>query len=264
VRNPRRPKGPGKAILVLFLAFASASLRADDPSVLRFATVSNLPPYSFVEGGNLKGIDIEVAREIANRAGVAVEIETMPWARVLRSMETGQADGAFSMYYVKARESFLVYVGIMHYDSLGLLVNASAPVGFRGMETLTGLTVARGRGVFVSDSFEAAAAEGKIKVIDSDDTQMGNVRMLTAGRVDAVIGVVETMLYYADELGVSDRVMAESVPIDGNRPGYLALSKASPAATDPAFQKRLSAAIQSVMTDGTYRRILEKYKPGSP
>jgi len=226
---------------------------------LRLATITNLPPYSFDEAGELRGVDVDVAREIAKRAGVTAAIVTMPWARVLLEMESGGVDGAFSMYYVEARKSFLEYVGVMHYDNLGLVSRAERPLAYSGVDSLRGLRIAKGRGVFVSDDFNAGAAAGRFTVIDSDDTQMGNVRMLLLGRVDAVIGVVETMLFYADELGASGKVSAVSGAIDGNRAGYLAISKGSPAFGGETLKARLREATAAVMEDGTYDAILDRY-----
>lgn len=53
---------------------------------MRLATVTNLTPYSYDENGTLRGVDIDVIREIAKRTGIEAVIEPMPWARVLISM----------------------------------------------------------------------------------------------------------------------------------------------------------------------------------
>ena len=53
-----------------------------DAGVIRVATDQKYKPQSFVEDGEWKGFDVDVANEVAARLGVTAEIEHQPWSIV--------------------------------------------------------------------------------------------------------------------------------------------------------------------------------------
>lgn len=52
------------------------------------------PPYSYADSGEVKGIYVEIVREIASRMpGYAVSIQPVPWKRGLLQVMNGEAFG---------------------------------------------------------------------------------------------------------------------------------------------------------------------------
>ncbi|MGF1644023.1 MAG: substrate-binding periplasmic protein [Thiotrichales bacterium] len=52
----------------------SAMARIKEKGVLDVAVYANFPPYSYVEGGIMKGVDVDVAKAVAERLGVGVAV----------------------------------------------------------------------------------------------------------------------------------------------------------------------------------------------
>jgi len=64
----------------------------------------NLSPYSYLEGDTLKGISVEMVREILPALGYEdVTIEVYPWSRALALLEAHENGVLFSMAYTKER-----------------------------------------------------------------------------------------------------------------------------------------------------------------
>lgn len=90
-------------LLLLALAVAAPAARADDAlrrvrakNEILIATDATYPPFEFVENDALTGFDIELGKAIGEEIGVPVRFESLEWAGVLASVETGKCDLAMS------------------------------------------------------------------------------------------------------------------------------------------------------------------------
>lgn len=257
-------KKPFVFAAVLVAALLSPILGARAKDILRLATVDNIPPYVFMEDGKITGISVDVIRELARRGGFAVEIETAPWARVLLGLETGEVDGAFSAYETEERKTFCLYTGRIHYDELRLAVRRDRRFDCHGLRSLYGKLVGKGRNVWVSKEFAEAVADGRIKLVETDDMRMINIKMLEAGRLDAVIGSPAAMLYYIRKLGYEKDIVVLPGALKERIPAYLVLSRASRLKNKEAWQRLLTRVLDAMHADGTIRDINAKYGVDGP
>jgi polar amino acid transport system substrate-binding protein len=95
--------------LILLLAAGVFGAQAQEPgSTIRFAD-SPFPPYTIGEEGDIdeQGIGPEIAREACRRMGVACTIELHPWQRVLRMLQTGDADAVPAVMEAPERDWYL-------------------------------------------------------------------------------------------------------------------------------------------------------------
>jgi len=74
---------------------AGSSLTAE-AGVLTMATNAEFPPYEFYEGGNIVGIDAEIAAAIADKLGLELRIEHIDFDSVVPSIESGKYDMAMA------------------------------------------------------------------------------------------------------------------------------------------------------------------------
>ena len=71
----------------------NADTSNDDASdVLVMATNATFPPYEFYEGGEIVGIDAEVAAKIAEKLGKTLRIDDMEFGAIINAVTTGKAD----------------------------------------------------------------------------------------------------------------------------------------------------------------------------
>ncbi len=72
---------------------------------LVMATNAEFPPYEFKEGGDILGIDVDMATAIADKLGMELVIEDMAFDSIITAVDSGKADfGAAGMTVTPERE----------------------------------------------------------------------------------------------------------------------------------------------------------------
>ena len=59
---------------------------------LTMATNAAFPPYEYIEGGEIVGIDADIAAAIAEKLGLEIQIEDMEFDAIIESVKSGKAD----------------------------------------------------------------------------------------------------------------------------------------------------------------------------
>ena len=68
------------------------------------ATNAEFPPYEYYEGGEVVGIDADIARAIAEDMGMELKIEDMAFDSIIAAVQSGKADfGAAGMTVTEDR-----------------------------------------------------------------------------------------------------------------------------------------------------------------
>ena len=60
--------------------------------VLTMATNAAFPPYEYIEGGAIVGIDADIAAAIAEKLGLEIQIEDMEFDAIIEAVKSGKAD----------------------------------------------------------------------------------------------------------------------------------------------------------------------------
>lgn len=199
VRQPEQKRGRSmkkmsaslfSAALFLITSYASAQQN------LTFVTLDNFPPYTWRENGNAKGIDTDIVNELADRLGLEIIIDFVPWKRVLAGTEKGAADGAFAAFKTAEREVFAYYVEPpLHKSVYKVFVKKGKEFQFNDIRDLYGKIIGKNSGFHISDEFEQAGKDKKIFIDDYGITMEQNIKKLNAGRFDGVVGNVDEILY---------------------------------------------------------------------
>ena len=72
---------------------------------LTMATNAAFPPYEYLEGGKIVGIDAEIAKAIADKLGLELQIDDMEFDSIIESVKGGKADiGVAGMTVTPERE----------------------------------------------------------------------------------------------------------------------------------------------------------------
>ena len=96
-----------KALQLIFLfVLSSFTISANaETGTLKVLGMENYPPFSFEKNGKMVGIDNEVMYEIGKRIGVEVEIDYLPWKRLLANLKYGSTDAAFALFFTQERNN---------------------------------------------------------------------------------------------------------------------------------------------------------------
>ena len=78
-------------VLAMLFAFAGCA-KKDDSNKLVMATNAAFPPYEYIEGGKVVGIDAEIAAKIAEKLGMELEIKDVDFDTIIAGVQTGKYD----------------------------------------------------------------------------------------------------------------------------------------------------------------------------
>ncbi len=162
---------------------AAKEAASESKGTLVMATNAEFPPYEFHEGGEIVGIDVEIARAIAEEMGMDFEIEDIAFDSIIPEVQSGKADfGAagmtvtedrlmsvdFSDTYATATQVIIVQEGNTDIATPDDLANKTI-----------GVQLGTTGDIYVSD-VEGATVEQYNKGFEA-------VQALTQGKVDAVV-----------------------------------------------------------------------------
>jgi len=216
------------------------------------------PPYEYYENGELTGRDYDIIKEICRRTGIEPEFRERPWKRAIQEVKDGTSDAIFSLVKTDERETFLYYPSEpLSYESYIFLARKGSGIKINSLDDLKGKTV----GVCCDYSYfdEFDNHKGFTREYTKDDSHQ--LLKLAGGRMDVVIINHQVYIFtvkglgkgYADKFEKIDYKKAPDIPM------YVAFSKALGKKTE-VLNRQFSQEIRKMKNDGSYLRILKKYK----
>ncbi|MDE5603431.1 MAG: transporter substrate-binding domain-containing protein [Helicobacter sp.] len=112
-----------KIFLTLFLIIIPLFLlgcKKEDKLVM--ATAANFAPFEYKEGKEFKGIDIEIAQEIAKALGKNLEILDIEFDSVVSAVNSGNADFGMSGLTINPTRSKVIDFSIPYYDAAQVVI----------------------------------------------------------------------------------------------------------------------------------------------
>jgi len=100
----------GLALALMASAASRARATADEAPSVRVVT-EQLPPYSFEDGGVVKGASTAVVRAVLEQAGLRYTLELVPWARALDTALHERNTFIYSIARTEEREGQLLWLG---------------------------------------------------------------------------------------------------------------------------------------------------------
>ncbi|UTA46778.1 transporter substrate-binding domain-containing protein [Simiduia sp. 21SJ11W-1] len=186
--------------------------------------------------------------------GYAPHIQFMPFRRALSSAQQGKVEAIAPLYKSPAREAYLLFSDPLGVSATALFYRRAHPVHFERIQDLAGLKVAVMRGARVSDDFDSFAQLVRVEVTSYEQ----QVRMLMAGRVDAIVGeefVVRAMIERQYRLADHDIVQAPS-PV-ALQAMYVGVAKSAIGAQEKLVA--INAGVAKLAASGVLQSVLAEY-----
>ncbi|MGN0852333.1 MAG: transporter substrate-binding domain-containing protein [Kiritimatiellia bacterium] len=255
-----------RSLLVLAAALAMLAGCSDGSAGGKTLTVgfdADFPPYGFKQGGEYKGFDLDLAREVCARKGWTFVANPINWDTKDMELNSGAIDCIWNGFTMQGRENGYTWSVLYVDNSQVVLVKRGSPI--RKLSDLAGKLV----GVQTDTPVQKALAGkdgGKPAVAALGKTFKSLVVMpnynqavmdLEMGAVDAValdVGVARRKM--ADLPGkfelLAEIVMTETYGI-GFKKGNVAL------------KDEVEACVKALAADGTMARIARRYgiEPGA-
>ncbi|SFG10546.1 amino acid ABC transporter substrate-binding protein, PAAT family [Palleronia marisminoris] len=219
---------------------------ATDPSFVPFEMMDS-------ETGEMIGFDMDIIRELADRVGFEVNINTMDFNGIIPAVQTGNLDGAIAGITITDERAEIVDFSDPYYDSgLQILVGADND-DVKTVEDLEGLTIGTKIG---STSYDYLTEKfGDSATITPYPGSSDMYLALMGGSVDAVFYDAPNVGYFAKTRG-DGRVKVVGPLYEGQQYG-IAFSKGSD------LVEPVNEALAAMHEDGTYDEIYSNWF-GSP
>jgi polar amino acid transport system substrate-binding protein len=219
----------GAAVVALGSVVALAGCGSDEKSDVaadcqpehQFSTVedgkltvalTNTPPYSFEENGEMAGIDSDIVTQIAESECLTVTYEPYTYATAVPAVETGRVDVAVGGFYrTQARADVVTLSDPVYLDELTVM----SADGVSTVDDLIGKKVGTVEGYLWVDALKQLLGDDLKTYPDS----LSLAQDLTAGRLDigldgygAAAQSIEGTDYQIEVLETDDRVPATEEP----------------------------------------------------
>jgi len=212
---------------------------------LVMATNAEFPPYEYYEGGEIVGIDADIARAIAEDMGMELEIEDMAFDSIIAAVQSGKADfGAAGMTVTEDRLASVNFSDTYAEAKQVIIVKEGSEI--KSADDLTGKTV----GVQLGTTGDILADEIEDGTVERYNKGAEAVMDLVGDRVDAVIIDNEPAKVFVSQneglTMIEDAYEAEQYAI--------AIAKDN---TD--LVEKINASIANLKESGKLQEIIDKY-----
>lgn len=167
-------------VLLISLLFISGCGNKD---TLVMVTEAGFAPYEYYENGEIVGVDVDIAREIAKKLGKELEIKDVAFDSILNEVKTGKADfGAAGISYNEERAEEVDFT--INYATSKQIIVVRENSNISKKEDLENLTIAVQLGS-VGDSYVTQNYENA-KII-RQKKYLAAIEDLKTGKADCVV-----------------------------------------------------------------------------
>lgn len=243
-----------KKLIALFLSLMMIALSATAlADTLTMVTNASFPPYEYVEGEDVVGIDPEIAQAIADKLGCELKIVDMDFNSLIAAVQAGKAD--FAMAGMTVNEERLQMVNFSESYATGVqavIVKEDSPITSvddlkaEGANNKIGVQVTTTGDLYVTDDIEAAGLGTVERYRNGNEAVMA----LVNGKIDCVVIDIEpAKAYVAANAGLKilETTYAEE--------DYAACF----AKENTELLDKFNAALKDLKEDGTIDAIIGKY-----
>lgn len=216
------------------------------PGQFRVASVGDSKPYTFTDSsGKFTGFDVELFTDVAHRAGIDNVVFTgQDFSAILPAVANGQFDVGVAAIGItdKRKQTVDFYLTVLTTKTSGV----TSADGVKGKR----LGVVQGT---LQETYAMKNFPNSSLVRFPDNNAA--VSALNSGTIDAHFLDYEAAKDYVSKFGLVD---AADIP-SFDAPAGFAIAK-----NKPALKDALNKALKAAMDDGTWKRLYQKWFPGSP
>jgi len=120
--------------LIIVCAFACSLAQS---KILRVGTDAENPPFTYQEGNNIKGIDIEICKRIADKLGIKLQVTRYQFEDLFSALAQNKIDVAASAITITPKRKQTMDFTIPYFETdLAVVAKASSPVQIVNIEDI--------------------------------------------------------------------------------------------------------------------------------
>lgn len=237
-------------VLALMLSLTAVSALAD---TLVMATNASFPPYEYVEGDQVVGIDADIAAAICEKLGYELQIDDMEFDSLIAAVKSGKADFAMAgMTVTKERQQMINFSDSYATGIQSVIVKEGSDITCvddlfaEGANHTVGVQLSTTGDIYASGDIQDAGYGTVLQFPNGNEA----VLALVNGKIDCVIIDNEpAKAYVAANAGL--KVLDTSYAVEDYA--------AAIAKENTELLEKFNAALAELKADGTIDAIVAKY-----
>lgn len=235
------------AIMSVCLLASCGGAKTDDGKLV-MATNAAFEPYEFIEGGEIVGIDVDMAKAVCEKLGMELVIEDMEFDSIITAVQSGKADiGVAGMTITEDRLKNVDFTTPYTTATQVIIVKEDGATVAK-VDDLPGKKI--GVQLGTTGDIYASDYEQEGSTIERFNKGTDAVQALNQGKIDCVIIDVEPAKAFV-ELNAGLKILEEPFELEEYA---ICVSKDNAALTE-----KINDALASLQADGTLDKIKAKY-----
>ena len=235
-------------VIAMIACFAACGGNGGEKEKLTMATNAEFPPYEYVEGDKIVGIDAEIAALIAEKLGMELEIVDVAFDSIIPGVQSGKYD--MGMAGLTVNDERLEKVNFSTSYATGIqAVIVKDGSDIKSIDDLAGKKI--GVQTSTTGDIYATGDYGEDAITRYDNGAVA-VQALLAGKVDCVIIDNEpAKSYVAANEGL--KVLDTEYTVEDYAICF--------AKENTELQEKVNGALEELIKDGSVKEVIEKYIP---
>lgn len=213
-------------------------------------TDTTFPPFEFqTQGGDYRGIDMDMLKEIAKREDFTYTLKPMSFNAGVQAVQAGQVDGILAGMSITDERKQTFDFGTPYYKS-GIVMAVANKSKVDSLDDLKGKTVAAKTGSSGAMYAQRMAKKYDFKITYFNDSNTMYNDVIIGNTVAAFED--QPVMAYAIQQGTKMKIVTD--PADGNWYGF-GVKKGDNA----ELLKKFNGGYAKIVKDGTYDKIVNRY-----
>ena len=253
---------PSALIFLALLVMGATPARPENPELVLEVLAEEFPPFNYVEDGHLKGFTVDLVHEMLSRANLSPrdgQIRVLPWKRAYLRAQTKPDVLLLTTTRTEEREDLFQWVGPIYRREQWLYRRAGdEAVQVGALADLRGYSL-----VVVAQSANHQllldGGYGLNNLIYETSSIDSKIKMLLHGRAQIAPFLPLEVAHALSRQNLKPDSFEKLVKLSGRFQYYFALSRE----TSVLKTRLLQTALDWMMADGTYERILSHHLGGA-
>jgi polar amino acid transport system substrate-binding protein len=246
------------ALFILILIFVTAPATAKETVTVGLLDL-NYSPYQKIEKNRAIGSDADIVREAFSRfQHYNFKYWLLPFKRAVKDIVSGEVDVSVGLVPSTYDEHVLFTDIPLHISEYKLTVLKGNEFDYRSMEDLVNKRLSLIQAPSINAKLDEYFAAGKLSIFRSKSAET-QLKMLTLGRVDALVGNTEVTANTAKEMGLEDKIAFLPNSTLGLFAFHIIISKKSKITDLIGFHQKLREVLNEMEVDGTIENIYRKH-----
>jgi len=224
---------------------ATGELKLVEAGKLIVSTNAEFPPYEYYDANEIVGIDVEIAKAIADKMGLELEVKDGAFDAIIAEVVSGKADvGIAGMTATDERKQNVDFSDSYATGTQVIIVKEGSEI--KSAADLEGKSI----GVQLGTTGDIMATDVKDSKVEQYNKGMDAVQALSQGKIDAVIIDNEPAKFYEKEVS-GLKILDEAFAVEEYA---IAIKKGN-----TELQTKINETLKELKAEGKIDEIIAKY-----